>query len=128
MIIKVETPDAPRPAGHYAQAVIHGETVYVAGQLPVRPHTGECCTGDIEAQTEQVLHNLAAVLAAAGSGLDQVLKTTVYITDIGLWDRVNDVYGRVFGDHRPARAVVPVPELHHGFLVEIEAVAVRRAG
>ncbi|MBN2430621.1 MAG: RidA family protein [Acidobacteria bacterium] len=127
MITIVESPDAPRPAGHYAQAVIHGDLVYVAGQLPIRPHTGERCTGDIEEQTAQVLRNLAAVLAAAGSGLERVLKTTVYITDIGLWDRVNRVYSRVFGDHRPARAVVPVPELHHGFLVEIEAVAARGA-
>ena len=82
----------------------------------------------MEKQTEQVLANLAAILAAAGSGLDRVLKTTVYITDIGLWDRVNAVYGQVFGDHRPARAVVPVRELHFGFMVEIEAVAVVDGG
>jgi 2-iminobutanoate/2-iminopropanoate deaminase len=100
----------------------HDGLVYVAGQLPIAPD-GERCTGDIEEQADQVLRNLSAILEAAGSGLDRVIKTTVYVSDISLWGRVNDVYSRHFGDHRPARAVVPTRELHHGFLVEIEAVA-----
>jgi 2-iminobutanoate/2-iminopropanoate deaminase len=119
----VETAQAPRPAGHYAQALVHAGIVYVSGQLAVDPSTGEKRLGSIEEQTEQVLANVAAILDAAGSSLDRVLKTTVYVADIGLWDRVNSVYARTFGSHRPARAVVPTKELHYGFLVEIEAVA-----
>jgi len=98
--------------------------VYVSGQLPIDPRTGEKRVGSIEEQTEQALQNLAAILRAAGSDLDQVVKTTVYISDIQLWGRVNAVYSRFFGKHRPARAVVPTRELHFGFQIEIEAVAV----
>ena len=119
----VSTPQAPLPAGHYAQAIVHGGLVYVSGQLPVDPQDPAQRGRSVEEQTEQALRNVQAVLEAAGSGLDCVLKTTVYVVDVGLWDRVNAVYARVFGPHRPARAVVPVSELHHGFLVEIEAVA-----
>jgi 2-iminobutanoate/2-iminopropanoate deaminase len=124
----VSTPNAPAPAGHYSQAIVHGGVVYVAGQLPVDPQTGERRTGPIEEQAEQALKNVAAILRAAGSGLDRVLKVTVYVSDITLWDRVNTVYARVFGDHRPARAVVPTRDLHHGFQVEIEAIAAAREG
>lgn len=79
--------------------------------------------GSIEEQTERALRNVEAILEAAGSSLSQVLKTTVYISDIALWDRVNAVYARFFGNHRPARAVVPTRELHFGFQIEIEAIA-----
>jgi 2-iminobutanoate/2-iminopropanoate deaminase len=119
----VSTPGAPLPAGHYAQAIVHDGLVYVAGQLPVDPQASGLQERSVEDQTEQALRNVQAVLEAAGSGLDRVLKTTVYVADIRLWDRVNAVYARVFGRHRPARSVVPVSELHHGFLIEIEAVA-----
>ena len=122
-IKSVLTPNAPRPAGHYSQAIVHNGLIYVAGQLPIDPSTGEKKLGPIEEQTEQVLANIRAILQAAGSDLDRVLKTTVYISDIGLWGKVNEVYARVLGEHRPARAVVPVKELHHGFQIEIEAVA-----
>lgn len=117
------TPEAPRPAGHYSQAVVHNGLVFVSGQLPVDPKTGEKRVGTIEEQTERALKNVAAILEAAGSGIERVLKTTVYISDIALWDRVNTVYGAFFGSHRPARAVVPTRELHFGFQIEIEAVA-----
>jgi 2-iminobutanoate/2-iminopropanoate deaminase len=120
---KILTANAPQPAGFYSQAVVHDNMVYVSGQLPIDPHTGEKRIASIEEQTEQALKNLFAILEAAGSGKDQVLKTTVYISDIGLWSRVNAVYARLFGDHRPARAVVPTRELHFGFQVEIEATA-----
>jgi 2-iminobutanoate/2-iminopropanoate deaminase len=122
-MIEVSTPNAPQPAGHYAQAIVHDGLVYVSGQLPVDPATGEKRLGSIEEQATQALRNVAAILEAAGSGLDHVLKTTVYVSDIALWGRVNAVYAAVFGDHRPARAVVPTRELHYGFQVEIEAVA-----
>jgi len=118
----VFTDKAAKPGGHYSQAIVHNGLVFVAGQLPVTP-AGEKITGPIEEQAEQALKNLGAILEAAGSGLENVLKVTVYVSDIGLWGRVNDVYARFFGDHRPARAVVPSRDLHHGFLVEIEAVA-----
>jgi 2-iminobutanoate/2-iminopropanoate deaminase len=121
---EISTDQAPPPAGHYAQAIVHDGLVYVSGQLAVDPQTGEKRLGDIEAQTRQALANVAAILRAAGSDVDRVLKTTVYVADIALWGRVNAVYAAFFGDHRPARAVVPTRELHYGFLVEIEAVAV----
>ncbi len=118
----ISTPNAPSPGGHYSQAIVHNGLVFVAGQLPIRPD-GEKCLGSIEEQTEAVLQNLQAVLEAAGSSMDKVLKVTVYVAGIELWGRVNAVYARVFGEHKPARAVVPVPELHYGFLIEMEAVA-----
>jgi 2-iminobutanoate/2-iminopropanoate deaminase len=119
----IQTPNAPQPAGHYAQAIVHDGLVYVSGQLPIDPQTGERCTGSIEEQTERALGNVAAILEAAGSRRNLVLKTTVYVSDICLWGRVNAVYAVFFGEHRPARAVVPTRELHYGLLVEIEAVA-----
>jgi 2-iminobutanoate/2-iminopropanoate deaminase len=97
--------------------------VYVAGQLPIKPDSQDRHVGTIEEQTEQVLANLEAILRAAGSGRDHVLKVTVYVADIALWGRVNAVYARFFGEHRPARTVVPTRELHYGFQVEIDAIA-----
>jgi 2-iminobutanoate/2-iminopropanoate deaminase len=119
----IQTPLAPQPGGHYSQAIVHDGLVYVSGQLPVNPVTRERNRGCVEDQTKLVLQNLAAVLKAAGSRPDLVLKTTVYISNISLWDRVNEVYGEFFGDHRPARAVVPTRELHYGVMVEMDAIA-----
>ena len=119
----VLTTKAPKPAGHYAQAIVHNDLVFVSGQLPIDPQTGEKRLGSIEEQTEQALKNVAEILKAAGSDIDRVIKTTVYIANIELWDRVNSVYARFFGEHRPARAVVPSRELHFGFQIEIEAIA-----
>ena len=93
------------------------------GPSSIDPATGEKVLGPIDVQTERTLRNLEAVLQAAGSGLDKVLKVTVFIPDIALWRTVNEVYGRVFGDHRPSRSVVPIRDLAHGYLIEIEAVA-----
>ncbi len=117
------TEKAPIPAGHYSQAVVYNGLVFVAGQLAIDPQTGERRLGSIEEQTEQVLKNVREILKAAGSDLKLVLKMTVFVTDIGLWERVNEVYSRVMGEHRPARAVIPTKELHHGFLIEIDAIA-----
>jgi 2-iminobutanoate/2-iminopropanoate deaminase len=122
-MIEVHTPEAPQPAGHYAQAIVHNGLVYVSGQLPIDPRTGERNLGSVEEQTERALRNVAAILQAAGSDPSRVLKTTVYVSDIGLWGRINAVYAAFFGEHRPARAVVPTRELHYGLLVEIEAIA-----
>jgi 2-iminobutanoate/2-iminopropanoate deaminase len=125
-MIEISTQNAPRPSGHYSQAIVHGNIVYVSGQLPIDPQTGEKRIGSIEEQTEQALKNLSEILKAAGSDINQVIKTTVYVSDIGLWDRVNAVYSRFFGEHRPARAVVPTRDLHFGFQIEIEAIAVAK--
>lgn len=120
---QVLTPLAPKPVGHYSQAVVHQNLVYVSGQLPVSPGTTDKHIGSIEEQTEQTLKNLSQILTAAGSSLDRVIKTTVYISDIGLWGKVNEVYAETFGEHRPARAVVPTRELHGGYQIEIDAIA-----
>jgi 2-iminobutanoate/2-iminopropanoate deaminase len=126
-IRRIQTPDAPTPAGHYAQATVHQGLVYVAGQLAIDPATGERRLGSIEEQTERTLRNVEAILLAAGSDFAHVLKMTVYVADISLWGAVNATYARVLGEHRPARAIVPTKELHHGFLVEIDCVAAVRA-
>jgi 2-iminobutanoate/2-iminopropanoate deaminase len=119
----IKTDRAPLPAGHYSQAMVHNGLVYVSGQLPIDPQTGEKQTGSIEAQTRLVLRNLSAILEASGSSLKRVLKVTVYISDISLWGKVNEVYAEIFGDHRPARAIVPTRDLHFGFKIEMDAVA-----
>ncbi|MEJ2541753.1 MAG: Rid family hydrolase [Gemmatimonadota bacterium] len=126
MIEPVHTPDAPRPAGHYSQAVVHAGTVYVAGMLPVDPGDPEAPLGDIGDQTRRVLANLARVLEAAGSGLDRLLQVTVYVTDLGSWTEVNAVFAEVLGPHRPARAVVPVLPLKRGAGLELMAIAAVR--
>lgn len=122
-ITTILTQDAPTPGGHYSQAVVYNGLVFVAGQLAIDPRTGEKMLGSIEEQTEQVLKNVGAILKAANSDLSRVLKMTVYISDMNLWSAVNEVYAKVLGEHRPARAVIPTRELHYGFLIEIEAVA-----
>lgn len=120
------TPNAPRPAGHYSQAVVYNRIVYVSGQLAIDPQTGEKRLDSIEAQTEQTLKNVEEILKASDSDLSRVLKMTIYISDINLWGAVNSVYARVMGEHRPARAIVPVKDLHYGFQIEIEAIAATR--
>jgi len=122
----VSTPDAPPPAGHYSQAVVYGDTVYVSGQLAVDPVTGEKGVGSIEDQTRLALRNIEQILLSSGSDLNRVIKTTAYVSDVELWGGVNQVYAEVFGEHRPARAVVPSRDLHFGCLVEIEAIAALR--
>lgn len=119
----IQTPDAPLPAGHYSQAVVHNGFVFVAGQLGIDPTDRDRPVGDIEEQTERTLRNVEAVLRAAGSGLDRVVQMTVYVSDMELWGRVNATYARVMGEHRPARAIVPVKDLHYGYQIEIQATA-----
>lgn len=117
------TPNIPAPKGHYSQAVIFNDLIFISGQLPVNPFTGEVTKGSVEEQTQQVLANLIIIVKDAGSSKDKILKTTVYISDMSLWGKVNDVYSKFFGDHKPARAVVPTRELHFGALIEIDAIA-----
>ncbi|MGQ0642285.1 MAG: RidA family protein [Gemmatimonadaceae bacterium] len=119
----IETDNAPRPAGHYSQAVVHNGFVFVAGQLPIVPGQTEHKPGSVTQQTEQTLRNVAAILVAAGSGLERVLSMTIYVSDIEHWGEVNAVYTRVLGAHKPARAVVPVKDLHYGYVLEIQCVA-----
>ena len=119
----ITTPDAPAPAGHYSQAMIHDGLVFVSGQLPIDAAARAPCSGPIEEQTELALRNLEAILDSAGSGIDRVLKTTVYVSDIELWGRGDATYAAFFGEHRPARSVVPARELHFGCLIEIDAIA-----
>ena len=119
----ISTPNAPTPAGHYSQAGVHNGFVFVAGQLPIDPADPSRPPGSIEDQTARALANVAAILTAAGTGLDHVVQMTVYVSDVSLWGKVNAVYSRVMGDHRPARAVVPSGELRHGMLIEIQAIA-----
>jgi len=117
------TDKAPKPIGPYAQAVRCGDLVFTSGQVPIDPGTGELVAGDIERQTEQALTNLAAVLAAAGTSLERAVKTTVFLTDLGLFSRVNEAYARHFKAPFPARSTFQVAALPKGAAVEIEVVA-----
>jgi len=116
--------NAPKPAGHYSQAMIWGDLIFVSGQLPICPKTGNKINNSIEQECSQTIENLKNILEDAGSNLNQVLKTTVYITDIKLWGKVNEIYANYFQNHKPARAIVPVLELHYGLKIEIEAIAI----
>lgn len=120
---KIYLPNIPEPKGHYSPAVEHNGLIFVSGQLPVNHATGEAETGAIELQTELALRNVESVLIAANSDLTCVLQMTIYISDIEDWNKVNEVYKRIFGEHKPARAVVPVKELHFGTKIEIQAIA-----
>ena len=119
----IATPAAPAAIGPYAQAVRAGGLVFVSGQIALDPATGALVAGGPGAQTGQVLENLQAVLEAAGSGLARVVKTTVYLTDLGAFGEVNEVYARFFPADPPARATVQVAALPRGAAVEIDAIA-----
>lgn len=122
----IATPEAPKAIGPYSQgvAVAPGRMVFLSGQIPLDPATGSLVAGDIEAQTERVMKNLAAVLAAAQLGFEHVVRTTIYLTDLADFARVNEVYGRCFSAAPPARATVQVAALPRGARVEIDAIAV----
>ena len=119
----IHTDAAPKAIGPYAQAVVANGFVFTAGQIPLHPETMEIVAGDVVAQTEQVLANLTAVLAQAGTGWERVVKTTVFLRDMSDFVAVNAVYARVLGDARPARSTVAVAGLPRDVRVEIEAVA-----
>ena len=117
----LSTPSAPAVAGPYSPAVRAGDWIVLAGQVPLDPATGTLVPGDAAAQAQQVLDNIVAVLTDCGAQLTDVAKTTVFVTDLGDFGAVNEVYAAAFGDHRPARSTVPVAALPVGAKVEIEA-------
>ena len=122
----VATDRAPQAVGPYSQAIGAGDLVFCSGQVPFDPATGELVQGDLATQTERIVRNLAAVLDAAGSGLDRVVKTTVFLVDMNDFAALNEAYARAFGEHRPARSTIGVAALPRGARVEIECIAVRR--
>lgn len=120
---QISTTEAPAAIGPYSQATVAGGFLFTAGQIPLDPTTGEIVAGDVVAQATQVLANLAAVLKAAGCGWGDVVKTTVFLTDMADFPRVNEVYAATLGAARPARSTVQVSALPRGVNVEIELVA-----
>ena len=122
----IRTDRAPAPAGHYSQAIVFRGLVHVSGQLPIDPMTGTVVEGDAEAQADLTLRNVAAILEAAGSGLDLVLSLHVFVNSRADWPGVNAACERLFGEHRPARAIVGGADLKPGCRVEITAVAAVR--
>ncbi|MBP3982892.1 RidA family protein [Pseudoxanthomonas helianthi] len=122
-IESISTGNAPEPKGHYAQAIVHGGLVHVSGQLPLLPDGSHQPEAGFDAQVRTALDNLFAILRAAGSDPGRLLKVTAYIVGVENWPRFNAIYAEAMGEARPARSVVPVPELHYGYLIEIDAVA-----
>lgn len=122
-ITNITTYDAPLPGGHYSQAVVADNLILVSGQLPMVPLTGEKLTGGISDQTLQALRNVLSIVKAAGGDITTIVRTTIYTTDVKHWEEINRVYADFFGPVHPARSIITVGGLHHGFLVEIEAVA-----
>lgn len=124
----ISTDAAPAAAGPYSQAIRAGDLVFTAGQLGIDPATGEFAAEDVGGQADQALRNLGAILDAAGSGLDRLVKVTVFLADIGDWPAVNEVYARAIPEPFPARSAFAVRDLPKGARVEIEAVAAVGAG
>lgn len=123
----VNSPSAPAAIGPYSQAIDAGDLVFLSGQVPIDPRTGELVSGDISAQTDRVLDNLGAVLEGAGCSFAEVVKTTIYLVDLGDFQAVNETYAKRFTGAPPARATVQVAALPKGARVEIDAIARKRA-
>lgn len=111
------------PGGHYSHVVTGNGFVFISGQLPIAPDGNKLNDAPFERQAQQVLDNVAAALAGASSAVERLVQVRVYVTDVKLWPTFNAIYAKWIGASRPARAVVPVPELHYGFKIEVEAVA-----
>lgn len=124
---RVSTSDAPAAIGPYSQAIISGDLVFCSGQVALDPSTGALVDGDVKAQTKAALENLRAVLTAAGSSLDSIVKTTVFLVSMSDFAAMNEVYGGFFAGEPPARSTIAVAELPKGARVEVEAIAIRRA-
>lgn len=123
-ITRISTEAAPKAIGPYAQAVKHGGLLYLSGQIPLDPLSNSVIEGGMAAQTARVLENLKAVLEAGGSSFAKVLKTTVFVRDLGEFAAMNEVYARYFGDHAPARSTVEVSKLPRDVRVEIDCIAI----
>lgn len=124
-IDRIATTAAPAPAGHYSQATGWRDLIFVSGQLGPTPDGIHTADQPFEVQVRQALTNLMAIVKAAGGGPQDILRVTAYIVGVENWGAFNSVYAEVFGEAKPARAVVPVPELHLGYSIEIEAIAIR---
>jgi 2-iminobutanoate/2-iminopropanoate deaminase len=122
--IDIKTDRAPAPAGHYVQAKMAGQHLYISGQLPIRPDGRPLDNDLFGTQAERAIDNMLAILEAAGGTSADLVRVTAYIVGVGNWPLFNQVYARRLGGATPARTVVPVPELHYGYLVEIDAIAV----
>ena len=120
----VATDNAPKAIGPYSQAIVHNGLAYLSGQTPLDPATGQLVEGDIAAQTTRVIENLKAVLEACGSGLASVVKTTVYLKDMGEFAKINEIYGKYFSENPPARSTVEAARLPRDARVEIDAIAI----
>jgi 2-iminobutanoate/2-iminopropanoate deaminase len=126
--IILTNPDTmPAPGGHYTHAVTANGFVFIAGQLPIARDGSKLADAPFDQQAQQTLDNIASALTGAGSAIDRLVQVRVYVTDIKLWPAFNAIYAKWIGSARPARAVVPVPELHYGFKIEIEAVALKNS-
>lgn len=123
MIQVIATPHAPKAIGPYSQALVHNGMVYVSGQIPIVPETGELVQGSIADQTNQVLNNIANILKEAGTELNNVIKTTVYLKDMNDFDEMNKAYGEHFSINKPARATVQVARLPKDVSIEIDAIS-----
>lgn len=122
----ISTDNAPKAIGPYSQGVKAGSFIFFSGQIPLDPSTGEMKLGDITEQTERVMENIAGVLSAAGLDFDDIVKTTIYLTDLANFGKVNEIYGRRFPADPPARSTVEVKGLPRGAAVEIEVIAATR--
>src|SRR5687767_10242740 len=123
---RIQTDNAPQAIGPYSQAIVYGNLVFTAGQIPLDPRSGELVGGDIRTQTQRALENVNAILEAAGASLQTVIKTTVYLSDMGEFTAMNEVYTAHFGEHKPARSTVQAARLPKDVKVEIDAIAVKR--
>ncbi len=121
----INTPDAPAPIGPYNQAILQGDTLYISGQICLDPHTGDLKNKDIQEETHRVLQNLKAILQAAGMNFNNVVKTTIFITDMNRFSEINEVYGKYFDSDFPARETVQVSALPKFVNVEISMIASR---
>lgn len=123
----IETKSAPEPRGHYSQAVVAQGLVFVSGILPILPGTNRQIPEGLQAQVEQVFENLQAILQAADSDLHHVISVQIFISDMTLWEAVNEIYARILQDHKPARSVIPCGTLNGGALLELTAIARQRS-
>lgn len=120
----IQTKNALKPVGHYSQAIIHNDLLYVSGQLPIHPETGEKIPGTATEQARQIFGNIELILKEAGTSFEKMLKVVIYISDVAFWDDINAVCGEFFTQHKPVRTIVPTRDLHFGFLIEIDCIAI----